>query len=87
MATNLDLDEKLIERAVRLGAHKTKKEAVTAALQEYVNRREQAKIVDLFGTIDFDPAYDYKAERQRKRMPAINQPSRAERRQKKNRTA
>jgi Arc/MetJ family transcription regulator len=56
MATNLALDDNLIEEARRAGRHKTKKEAVNAALAEYV-----------FGSFDFDPKYDYKAERGRKR--------------------
>ena len=67
MATNLALDDNLIEEARKVGNHKTKKEAVTRALQEYVQRHNQAKIIELFGTIDYDPAYDYKAERRRKR--------------------
>jgi len=67
MATNLALNDKLIEEARKLGKHKTKREAVSAALEEYVQRRKQARIVEAFGTIDFDPAYDYKAERRRKR--------------------
>ena len=67
MATNLALDDKLIEEARRLGAHKSKKEAVTTALQEYVKRHRQQRILSDFGTVDFDPAYDYKAERRRKR--------------------
>ena len=57
----------LIEEARVLGGHKTKKEAVTAALAEYVQRRQQREIIELFGTIDYDPAYDYNAERRRKR--------------------
>jgi hypothetical protein len=69
MATNLALDDKLIIEAQRVGKHKTKKEAVTAALSEYVRRRKQLDIVKLFGTIDYDPSYDYKAERRRKRNP------------------
>jgi Arc/MetJ family transcription regulator len=67
MATNLALDDKLIERARRAGGHKTKKEAVTAALDEYVQHRRQLEVVKHFGTVDFDPTYDYKAERRRKR--------------------
>ena len=63
MATNLALDDKLIEAAQRAGKHKTKKEAVTAALAEYVKRRKQLRILDAFGTFEFDPDYDYKAER------------------------
>jgi Arc/MetJ family transcription regulator len=63
MATNLALDDKLIEEARKRGGHRTKKEAVTAALEEYVRRRKQLEIVKEFGTVDFDPRYDYKAER------------------------
>ncbi|MBZ5705679.1 MAG: type II toxin-antitoxin system VapB family antitoxin [Acidobacteriia bacterium] len=67
MATNLALDDQLIDEARRAGGHKTKKEAVTAALAEYVRRRKQQRILQAFGSFDFDPAYDYKAERHRKR--------------------
>jgi len=67
MATNLAIDDKLIEEARKTGGHKTKKEAVTAALEEYVQYRKQQKILEDFGTVDFDPAYDYKAARRRKR--------------------
>jgi Arc/MetJ family transcription regulator len=67
MATNLALDDKLIEEARRLGDHKTKKEAVTKALEEYIRLHRQQKILEDFGTVDFDPAYDYKAARRRKR--------------------
>ena len=66
MPTNLALDDSLIEEARRAGGHKTKKETVTAALNEYVRRRKQLRILELAGTIDFDPNYDYKAERRRK---------------------
>ncbi len=67
MATNLALDDKLIDKVRRAGGHKTKREAVNAALEEYLRHREQLKILDLFGKIDYDPAYDYKAARRRKR--------------------
>lgn len=67
MATNLALDDRLIEEARAAGGHKTKKEAVTAALTEYVQRRKQMGILKLFGTIDYDPNYNYKEERRRKR--------------------
>lgn len=67
MATNLALDDRLIEEARIIGEHKSKKEAVTAALQEYIQRRKQLRVLDLFGTIDYDPNYDYKAERKAKR--------------------
>lgn len=68
MATNLAIDDRLIEEARKTGKHKTKKEAVTTALQEYIRRHRQRRILDAFGTFDFDPSYDYKAERRRKRM-------------------
>lgn len=58
MATNLALDDKLIDEARRIGGHATKKEAVTAALDEYIRRRKQLEILKHFGTIDFDPRYD-----------------------------
>jgi len=67
MATNLDLDDRLIQEARKLGGHRTKKEAVTAALDEYVRRRKQLEILSLFGTIDYDPEYDYKRARRMKR--------------------
>jgi Arc/MetJ family transcription regulator len=67
MATNLALDDTLIDAARRAGGHKTKREAVTAALTEYVKRRKQLQILQSFGSVDFDPKYDYKAERRRKR--------------------
>lgn len=57
----------LIEEALRLGQHETVEEAVTAALEEYIRWRKQMGILELFGTVDFDPEYDYKAERRRKR--------------------
>jgi Arc/MetJ family transcription regulator len=68
MATNLAIDDKLIEEAQKTGGHKTKKQAVTTALQEYIQRHKQRRILEAFGTFDFDPAYDYKAERRRKRV-------------------
>jgi Arc/MetJ family transcription regulator len=67
MATNLALDDKLIEQARRAGKHKTKKEAVSAALEEYIQRRRQLRILDAFGKFEFDPSYDYKAERHRRK--------------------
>jgi Arc/MetJ family transcription regulator len=66
MATNLALDDRLIEEARQAGGHKTKKDAVTTALLEYVKRRQRLRMVDLFGTVEFDPKYDHKAERRRK---------------------
>lgn len=67
MPTNLAIDDRLIEEAQAVGGHKSKRAAVTTALEEYVQRHKQAEIIKLFGTIDFDPAWDYKAERKRRR--------------------
>lgn len=67
MPTNLAIDDKLIEEAQALGHHKTKKAAVTAALDEYIRRHKQAEVIKLFGTVDFDPEWDYRAARKRKR--------------------
>jgi Arc/MetJ family transcription regulator len=66
MATNLDIDEKLLAQAKRLGGHKTKKAAVNEALDEYIKRRQRKGLLDLFGKIDFDPRYDYKKARQKR---------------------
>lgn len=63
MATNLDLDDKLIEAARRLGRHRTKRDAVTRALEEYVQWLRQKAIVNEFGKIDYDPKFDYKKQR------------------------
>jgi len=65
MATNLALDDRLLEEALRVGGHRTKKETVTEALEEYIMRRKQARVLDLFGKIDFDPKFDYKKARRR----------------------
>ncbi len=65
MATNLQIDDKLIITAVKLGKHKTKKAAVTKALTEYINHLEQEKILSMFGAVDYDPKYDYKKQRRR----------------------
>lgn len=66
MATNLAIDDKLLEKALKIGGHRTKKATVTEALKEYIQKRDQLKIVDLFATIEFDPAYDHKKQRRRK---------------------
>ncbi|MGH9575501.1 MAG: type II toxin-antitoxin system VapB family antitoxin [Candidatus Acidiferrales bacterium] len=67
MPTNLAIDDRLIEQAQKLGHHRTKKETVTAALDEYIQRRKQQEIMSMFGTIDYDEKYDYKRERRAKR--------------------
>ena len=66
VATNLALDDRLLDEAVRVGGKRTKKETVTEALMEYIQRRKQARIADLFGTVDYDPKYDYKRQRRRR---------------------
>jgi Arc/MetJ family transcription regulator len=63
MATNLQLDDEMINKAVNLGKHKSKKEAVNQALKTYVQSLEQEKILSLFGTVEYDPDYDYKKQR------------------------
>jgi hypothetical protein len=67
MPTNLAIDDRLIIEAQKLGRHRTKKDAVTAALDEYIRRRKQQDILPLFGTIEYFDNYDYKKERTRKR--------------------
>jgi len=66
MATNLALDDKLLDEALRIGGRATKKDTVTEALREYIRRRKQAAVADLFGTIDYDPKYDHKKQRRRR---------------------
>jgi hypothetical protein len=66
MATNLALDDSLIEEAVKVGNHRTKKEAVTAALQEYVQARKRREIFELVGKVDYYDDYDPKRLRDRK---------------------
>ncbi len=64
---NVTVDDKLVEDARKLGKHDTDEEAVAAALEEYIRRCGQLKILELEGTIDYDPDYDYKAERGKRR--------------------
>ncbi len=66
MATNLALDPELLETAFRVSGEPTKRAAVTRALQEFIARREQQRVAELFGKLDWDDAFDYKAERTRK---------------------
>jgi Arc/MetJ family transcription regulator len=63
--TNLEIDDQLLDRALKVGGHKTKKATVNEALVEYVRHREQQQVIKLFGTVDFDPGFDYKAERRK----------------------
>ena len=67
MATNLALDDRLIEQAVKAGGHRSKREAVTAALREYVKQKKRHGIYELVGNVDYYDDYDYKAARRRKK--------------------
>jgi len=66
MPTNLAIDDRLLSEALAIGGHKTKRETVNEALREYISRRKQLEILKLSGKVDFDPDYDYKAERRRR---------------------
>jgi hypothetical protein len=66
MPTNLAIDDRLLEEALRIGGQKTKRATVTQALQEYIQRRKQQQVIELFGKVDVDPKYDYKRQRRRK---------------------
>lgn len=66
MATNLAIDDRLLDEALKVGGHRTKKATVTEALEEYIRRRRQAKVVELFGTIDFAEDFDPKKQRRRR---------------------
>ena len=66
MPTNLNIDDSLLEKAVMLGKHKSKKEAVNTALEEYIKLRNQMRIKDLFNKIDYDQKHNYKKQRERK---------------------
>jgi hypothetical protein len=65
MATNLSIDPELIERALEVSGERTKEAAVTKALQEFIARRQQKRVLELVGKLEWDAAHDYKAERQR----------------------
>jgi hypothetical protein len=67
MATNLAIDDALLEEARRVGGQRTKRATVTEALNEYIQRRKQQRVVELFGKVDIDPKYDYKVQRKRRR--------------------
>ena len=66
MATNLSLDPDLIDRAVEVSGEKTKKAAVTRALEEFIARRRQKRLVELMGKLEWDKSFDHKAERSRR---------------------
>jgi hypothetical protein len=73
VATNLAIDPELLERALAVSGERTKKAAVTKALEEFIARREQQRLLDLFGTVEWDETYDYRAERSRDhRLPSAD---------------
>ena len=63
MATNLSIESELLEKALVVSGEKTKEAAVTKALKEFIARREQQNLLDLFGRLEWNPDFDYKAER------------------------
>ncbi len=65
MATNLAIDDKLLEEARIVGRHATKKAVVNEALSEYIQRRKQVEIIELFNTVEYDSDYDYKEQRKK----------------------
>lgn len=65
MATNLAIDPGLLDKALAIGGEKTKKDTVNRALREFVARREQKRLLGLFGSLDWDESYDHKGERSR----------------------
>lgn len=69
MATNLALDDRLIDAAVKAGGHRSKRDAVMAALQEYVKLKRRQGVFDLVGTVEYYEDYDYKAARRAKKRP------------------
>ena len=66
MPTNLAIDDALLDEARRIGGYRTKRETVNEALREFVQRRHRLELIKLFGTVEYDPKYDYKKERRRR---------------------
>ena len=66
MATNLSIGPDLLDRALEVSGERTKKAAVTKALQEFIARRQQKRFLELIGKLEWDAAFDYKAERSRR---------------------
>ena len=66
MPTNLAIDDRLLEKALRMGGHRTKRATVNEALEEYIARRKRRSLLKLFGTVEFDPAFDHKAQRRKR---------------------
>ncbi len=66
MPTNLAIDDRLLDEALRIGGRKTKRETVNDALREFIQRRQRLDLASLFGSVEYDPTYDYKKERRRR---------------------
>lgn len=66
MPTNLAIDDKLLNEALSISGHKTKRETVNEALREFIQRRQRLELVKLFGKVEYAPRYDYKKERRRR---------------------
>ena len=64
MATSLNINDALLQEALALDDQTTVDALVETALREYIQRRKRLKVLYLFGTIDYDPDYDYKQQRQ-----------------------
>jgi metal-responsive CopG/Arc/MetJ family transcriptional regulator len=62
---NLQIDESLLQEALALGNYQSNSAVIEAALQEYIQRRKQLQVMELFGTIDYDSDYNYKQQRQK----------------------
>ena len=73
MATNLAIDPDLLDHALAVSGVRTKKVAVTIALREFIARREQARIVESFGTLDWNEGYDYKADRRSRDLDVVSE--------------
>jgi len=65
MAKNISIDPELVERVLELSGERTKDAAVTKALQEFIARRRQKRLLDLMNKLEWASPYDYKAERTR----------------------
>jgi hypothetical protein len=65
MATNLSIDPDLLDRALEVSGERTQKATVTKALHEFIARRQQKRLLELFGALEWDESFDYKAERTR----------------------
>jgi Arc/MetJ family transcription regulator len=63
MPTNLAIDDRLLQEALTIGGHRTKRETVNEALREFIQRRQRLELAKLVGKVDYDPTYDYKKER------------------------